>query len=319
MPAQSSIHEELLSDDDQSWRRHILWQSAALAPNAAADLELNKAVEEVGDSCHHFVDLLPMHMRWLFHVYCIASASVMGVVFIFATRSSLMATEVDAWMLQGIRSLCIFAAAALACEIALLLVLAAGLKAIAFRRDHWFALDLIVLLVAAWVTLASPRNFAFVEACISILALRFALQIYRVSTSANATADKCEKSARVLRSMPQVGGGITLDTDLGFDNTSCNSELRCHRTFEAQQDSGFESASCCSTSELKAERELEAKQAAELDFDEADRPFEFDDIEAGWVCVSCGTLNVGEDPQDRRTCEYCEASPANSFDAPAGV
>jgi len=328
MPAHNPFHDQLLSDDESSWRRHILWQSAALAPNEAADLELNKAVQEVGDAPYHFADLLPPRLRWLFTAYCIAWSITTGAVagFTSALGAGMVDSKVDAELQQQLlQAGLMFVMCALVCELALLLLtarweMAARGEAVAWQIDRWLVLDLFSLSLTAFAWLASQQR----PACAAILALRFALQPLRAARSAsfNATCSVgvVGASMRTLRPAQQ-GGGMAFDTDLGFDNTNCVAfGLRLklpvnsykYTSEQAMQDSGFESGSCCSSSELKAERALEANQASDAGFDGNDPSFEFDDIDAGWVCISCGTLNIGEDKQDRRSCENCEASPTSS-------
>jgi hypothetical protein len=223
--------------------------------------------------------------------------------------------------MHHLRVACFFATCSLACELGLLVTMARK-EAAVFLLDRWSALDLTALSLSAMLWLwgqTAPQGLF--EAASALLALRFALQPWRTARPAGATSSSASLavagagvSVRSLRPTQQ-SGGIAFDTDLGFDNTSCcsSSELRAERTLEAKQDSGFESSSCCSISELTAERALEAKQANEFGFDGADldRSFEFDDIDCGWVCVHCGTLNVGE---DRGACDYCEASPTHGDD-----
>lgn len=306
MPAHRPLHDELLSDDDPAWRRHILWQSAALAPNAASDLELNKAVEEVGGAARHFADTLPPRLQWLFVSCCIVCAAVAGVVSIVAARALLGAAEVDAGSQQHLHIAWVFVTGVFVLDLAVLLTFSIGDwgEANACPWDRWFALDLVVLALAALSWFTSQQSWwVRCEACASILAVRFALQPFRISylASASLDGDRMVASVRCLRPKQQCSA---LDTDLGFDNTRLPAWIR-RPDVEAKQDSGVESgSSCCSSSELKAERALEAKEACELDLPS----FEFDDIDSGWVCVACNTLNVGE---DRRSCEYCEASPTH--------
>jgi len=320
MPSLNPFQDELLSDDDHSWRQHVLWQSAALAPNEAADLELNKAVDEVGISSYHFANSLPAHLRFLFTAYCAVCALFAGAESIAAVGTLLGLIEVDIQYQQLLKVLWLSVACMLACELPLLLVVARK-EADTCRFDRWLALDLASLLITAVALVASQQlPTSLFEACAGILALRFALQPLRARLANAGGTGGSGASVRSLRSTDdRSGGGITFDTDLGFDNTSCcsSSELRAERTLEAKQDSGFESSSYCSTSELKAERALEAKQASEAGFFGAkldlNRDFEFDDIDAGWLCVSCGMLNIGDSPSGSRICA-CQASSVHEGD-----
>jgi len=313
MPTLKPFQDELLSDDDHSWRQHVLWQSAALAPNEAADLELNKAVDQVGYSSHHFMDTLSAQLRSLFKAYCAVCTLLAGIVCMAPAGALLGLVEVDSQRQKLLQVLWLSLACMVALELPLLLV-AARREADSCHLDCWFALDLGALFITALAWYSSwQQPIGQLEACAAILAMRFALQPLRAARSANAGGCRggAGTTVRTLRSTERCSVGSALDTDLGFDNTSCcsSSQLRAERTLEAKLDSGFESSSCCSSSELKAERALEAKQASEQ-YD-----FEYDDIDSGWVCISCGTLNIGEcSPQNRRHCDYCEASFADTGD-----
>lgn len=322
MPSLNPFQGRLLSDDDHSWRQHVLWQSAALAPNAAADLELNKAVEEVGISPYHFANFSPS-LRRLFTAYCFffAGALFAGSVSIAVVKTFGLIQDVSQHQ-ELFKWLWLCAACMLTCELALLFV-AARKEAHTCYFDRWFAFDLASLLSTTLALVAyrqRPETCLF-EASAGILALRFALQPLRARLAQTGGIGRTSASVRSLQSTDHGSGStITFDTDLGFDNTSCcsSSELRAERSLEAKQDSGFESSSCCSSSELKAERAWEAKQASEAGVFSAEldinRSFEFDDIDAGWVCIACGTLNAGDSPTSSRLCSACEAISVNDGD-----
>lgn len=315
MPDGEPLHDELLSDDDQyrseSWRRHILWQSAALAPNEAADLELNKAVQEVGLASRHFGAALPPRLRCIFPAYCAVSALATGAVAARAIWAMMNSEEVDGRMVQSMQAVWLCATCALWAELFLALLTWSREESSAVLFDRWFVLDAVVLVLTllAWAAASQQQPGRF-EAAAALLALRAALQPCRLAVpSANAVVGGAGGgvSVRNLRPVEPVSGAIAFDTDLGFDTSSCcsTSELHAERTLEARQerqDLGFESSSCCSSSELKAERALEAKQASEPNFNVAD-------VERGYsedYDIDSGSILAGEEDGH---CRDCEANP----------
>lgn len=235
MSSRVPLHATLLPDEDQSWMRHIAWQSAALAPKEeASDVELGKAVDEVGMDAPPpcLATLLPPHLRFLHMGLCLfcATSSALaasGTVVDVGTMPTALGYAAIEWQFACWCS----AGLSLWVELGtvLLFVAAGSAAARTCMHDRWCAFDAAVaLLTSAALAAAYQQPNQGYEAAAGLLALRFGLRakhasLAMLSEPAGSLSGSLSSSARCvprqsLNSNTDVD--VAFDTDMRFDTIS---------------------------------------------------------------------------------------------------